>query len=96
MFLHIFLKYNDALNDTCKNYNLRNAVIRTPHYNHSFARKKLLFDAIQIFKNYPKTILIKMQTHSLKGFSNFTKQSLLNKYEENCSNLNCFTCMRYG
>ena len=65
MYLHIFFKYNDALNDTCKNYNLCNIVIRTPYYNHSFAEKNLLSDAIQLFKNYPKTILNKMQTHSL-------------------------------
>ena len=90
-----FFFFFDTLNDTCKQYNLHNTVIRTPYYNQSFAEKKLLFDVIQLFKNYLKTILNKMQTHSLKVCSNFIKQALINKYEDNCPSLNCFACMRY-
>ena len=72
------------------------AIVLSEHRIIIICENKLLFEAIQLFKNYPKTILNKMQTHSLKGFSNFNKQALLNTYDENCSNLNCFACMGYG
>ena len=42
----------------------------------------------------PASIVDKVDTHSLQGFSKYCKHYYISKYEDHCSILNCYVCSR--
>ncbi len=42
----------------------------------------------------PLIIIEKIDTHSLQGFAGYTKQYLLQSYQELCTIVNCYICAR--
>ena len=47
---------------------------------------------IDIINNTPNTIIDKIFTHSLFGFTTYGKMQILNTYNRDCSILGCFIC----
>ena len=47
-----------------------------------------------LLKNTPPLIKNKVQTHSMDGFKNYTKNALLAKYSTECTMNNCYICKR--
>ena len=41
---------------------------------------------------FPMTVLEKMKTHSLSGFTNYAKKYLISNYNTRCELQNCFSC----
>ena len=48
-----------------------------------------------INENYlPEIVMAKIDTHSLKGFSQYAKNYIINHYESDCNIANCHVCNR--
>ena len=45
-----------------------------------------------IINSMPKIVIDKVQTHSLKGFSVYTKNYFLSNYNTTCVQENCYSC----
>ena len=45
-------------------------------------------------KYLPDIVMTKIDTHSLKGFSQYAKNHIINHYEINCNIINCHVCNR--
>jgi len=52
------------------------------------------FSLPHLLKNTPPLIKAKAHTHSYDGFKLYVKKFLLNRYRENCTKSECFTCRR--
>ena len=59
---------------------------------HEFAKRCLRYNLPHVINNTPKIVTEKIGTHSLQGFANCAKTCLLQKYEDTCTTLNCYTC----
>lgn len=60
--------------------------------NHSFAKMCIRFELVQYINKMPVIITDKVHTHSLKGFSTYTKQYLINSYKIVCQIPHCYVC----
>ena len=58
---------------------------------HAFA-KSLRYSLPHVINNTLNIVTGKIGNHSLQGFANYAKNNLLQKYEDTCSVLNCYTC----
>ena len=58
----------------------------------SRARKCIKFYIPLLLRSMPTCIIDKIYTHSLNGFSNYTKQYMLAGYENSCQTRNCYVC----
>ena len=45
-----------------------------------------------VINNIPDLVIDKIVTHSLKGFSSYAKNYMLQKYNDTCTFLNCYIC----
>ena len=45
-----------------------------------------------VLNETPKIVLEKVKTHSYKGFSNYAKKYLIDKYSFQCNTDNCYVC----
>ena len=45
-----------------------------------------------IINKAPPCIVLKINTHSFKGFSNYMKKHIVNNYKEDCEKENCYIC----
>ena len=75
-------------------YNTRNKIKRLPLVKHNFAKNCLKHNLIREINYTPNIILEKIHTHSLKGFTGYIKNYLLNNYQLSCSIQNCYSCHR--
>ena len=60
---------------------------------HKFAEKCIRYNLIRVVNNSPHCILNKLNTHSLTDFANYAKQIFIQKYQDNCTIQNCYTCL---
>ncbi len=74
---------------TCIQYNIHQPIVK-----HTYAKNCLRLDIPKIVNNTPKSILDKMHTHSLQGFSGYMKEYILKSYQVNCSIVDCYICSR--
>ena len=83
-----FLKRSDI-----HDYNTRRQQdLDIPRIKHDFASFTLVYSIPKLVNNAPVSILSKVGTHSLQGFSNYIKQHLWNQYSETCTIQNCYVC----
>lgn len=68
--------------------------IHQPFARHEYAKRTLRVDLPKVINNTPSIILDKIQTHSLDGFSWYTKQYILGSYQASCILENCYICSR--
>jgi hypothetical protein len=54
--------------------------------------ESIRFSLPTLLKNTPPLIKSKTQTHSMWGFSNYAKNSMISKYATNCVKRNCYVC----
>ena len=76
-------------------YNTRQR--NTPRYQTPktvLAKSTIRFKIPELIKQIPSCILEKISTHSLQGFSQYTKKYFLNQYSESCILPNCYICNR--
>ncbi len=66
--------------------------IHNPIGKHVFSKNCLMFDIPKIVNNCPNSILDKINTHSLQGFSGYIKTNYLQCYLENCTIMDCYVC----
>ena len=60
--------------------------------NHQFVTRCLRYEVVTTFNNTPLSILDKINTHSIKGFSLYLKTHLLSLYDAFCNITNCYVC----
>ena len=62
--------------------------------NHTFANYCLRHNIVHVVISTSPRILEKIYSHSVQGFVNYAKQSILQTYQETCILNNCFVCMQ--
>jgi hypothetical protein len=68
-------------------------IIRLPRFRHDFFRKQLRYSIAKTVNESPPTFLDKVQTHSLKGYTCYIKNKLLDSsYNAVCTRRNCYVC----
>ena len=104
--LRFFYKYNKNQlpsyfnnmfieNAAIHSYNTRNqSALVIPYSRTSTARNSIRFKIPNIIRMTDESIISKMNTHSLNGFSGFTKRYLINNYSSECSLVECYICNR--
>jgi hypothetical protein len=70
--------------------NSNNYVI--PRVRHSFAKHSLRYKIPSILNNTDSSIIDKIATYSLYGFSRYIKYHYLNSYNTQCTIRNCYVC----
>ncbi len=66
--------------------------IHQPMSKHNFAKNCIRFDIHITVNNSPNSILDKIYTHSLQGFSRYIKGQILQSYRATCTILDCYVC----
>ena len=75
------------------NYNTRSAGnLHLPRIKHEFAKNSIQFLIPMALNNCPACIKDKISTHSIYGFSKYTKLYYINNYNAKCTIRNCFVC----
>ena len=69
--------------------------IHTARSNHEFAKKCLKYNLPHIINDTPEIVVEKIYTHSLRGFTTYAKQFLIQKYTDTCEIPNCYSCNQY-
>ena len=83
---------------TMRNYEIHNHYTRnrnrmvTVRTKHEFAKRCIRYSISQVINNIPLSIQNKLHTHSLKGFSSYTKVYMIDNYESTCYLANCYIC----
>ena len=92
---HYFKSIKVTHNRDIHQYNTRqkNNVL-VPNIQHEFARKCIRNQIYVFLNNSPETIVDKINTHSLKGFSTYNNKYLIDGYKLSCTVYNCYTCNR--
>ena len=67
-------------------------ILRNVHFKHQFARNCIRNQMSHLLNTTHLSILEKVLTHSLKGFRQYTKHYLKEKYSGICLNHNCYVC----
>ncbi len=62
--------------------------------NHEYAKRCIPNSLPKIVNDTPKCITYKVETYSLQGFGNYTKQYMLKSYNVTCLIENCYICSR--
>ena len=70
-------------------HNLCNSLIK-----HTFAMKCIRYSIPLLINESPPLIIGKFSTHSLTGFSSYTKHYYISKYNVTCIQPNCYICNR--
>ncbi len=66
--------------------------IHHPIAKHIFAKNYVRFGIPRIVNDCPNSILNKINTHILHGFSVYIKTHFLKSYQENCTIVDCYVC----
>ncbi len=61
---------------------------------HEYARYCIRWRIPLIVNESPPEIINKVDTHSLQDFSKYIKIKILESYNEDCTNQNCYICNR--
>ena len=88
-----FSSIYSQLNEKHHNYNTRQLKkcnkLRT---NHFFAERQIICSLSTIVNETSEWILNRITTHSRENFIKLIKNGCINKYEEVCNIVNCFSC----
>ena len=57
--------------------------------------KCLKYNLPHIINDTPEIVVEKIYTHSLRGFTTYAKQFLIQKYTDTCEIPNCYSCNQY-
>ena len=88
-----FLNWQITPNTHIHNYNTRRTTeLHTYRTKHEFAKKILKYNLPHVINNIPDLVIDKIVTHSLKSFSSYAKNYMLQKYNDTCTLLNCYIC----
>ena len=82
------------LNVTIHNHNTRgHNKIHANVVIHEFAKRCLRYNIIKTVNNSPSSVINKITTHSMGGFTTYIKVQLLQKYDSQCMLFNCYVCL---
>ena len=80
-------------NSHIHSYSTRNSNhLVIPSSRHTFVKNSIRFRMPGIFNSLPISIRLKLSTHSYQGFGRYVKTFLINDYNANCQNTNCYVC----
>ncbi len=63
--------------------------------NTNSPKKCLKYNLPHSINATPAIVVEKIQTHSLRGFTTYAKQFLIQKYTDTCTIQNCYSCNQY-
>ena len=87
-----FNSFPTTMNHEIHQYNTRRKYIFPIRAYHSFTKTSLRYSFIDLVNSTPRIITDKIHTHSLHGFTNYTKAHFLNNYNSTCNIHNCYVC----
>ena len=68
--------------------------VNLPRPKHKLLETSIRFNIPLLLSSLPSLVTDKLNTHSLNGFSNYTKKFLLDVYISVCTTVNCFICAK--
>ena len=68
--------------------------LHLPHLRilHDYGKRGIHYNLIKITNEMPRNVMSKVFTHSLSGFSNYAKDTILDQYSLTCQIVNCYVC----
>ena len=63
---------------------------------HEFAKRCLRYNIIKTGNNSPSSVINKITTHRMGGFTTYIKVQLLQKYDSQCMLFNCLKMNLFG
>ena len=91
VYFNKFFKRNSDVHE----YNTRNRqALRLNQFKNVTTLKCIRFHIPTLVNNMPTNVKEKIDTHSLSGFSHYTKIHLIGKYSNTCDKRNCYVCNR--
>ena len=101
--LKFYYKYKNKLLPECfdsmfstevpiHDYNLRRNVFIPRPSRKVFTSKCIRYFLPKLLRETPPNITVKVTTHSLQGFSSYTKRYYINTYLDFCTIPNCYVC----
>ena len=73
-------------------HNLRPRILQLPRVKHAFATKCLKYQLHWVVRNADDSVLNKINTHSIKGYSWYIKQQFTTNYNPTCNIRFCYVC----
>ena len=93
MLPHYFLNLQYFRHSDVHSHNTRFSNYILPLQNqHVFVNKSICFRVPSILNNCPNIIKEKINTHSIKGYSNYIKKYYIEKYSAICLLNHCYSC----
>ena len=74
------------------NYNTRNTLPDIPHSRTNLCKNRIRHYVPVLLRNSPISIISKVDTHSLHGFTEYVKRYYISQYNPICSIRNCYIC----
>jgi len=92
---HYFLQNFISNNASRHQYSTRTSHrLSIPRFRHEFFRQNLRYTITQTVNTTPNIIIEKTASHSLNGYSTYTKNWILTTYSDICAINNCYICGR--
>lgn len=88
-FLTNFVVFN---RDTHEYQTRQSCFLRVPSHNYARFEQGLRYSIVKSVNNLEPVVMQKIYTHSLSGFSRYTKSHIIDKYAASCNVRNCYVC----
>ena len=84
--------FKDYYERRSHHYNTRSTLPDIQYSRTNYSRNRLRNYIPVLLRNTTDSIISKVNTHSLKGFSEYIKRVYIEKYQSFCTNRNCYVC----
>ena len=66
-----------------------------PRVNHEFSKRNIRYIAAVTYNSTSDSVIAKIYTHSLLGFSTYVKNQIIKHYNNRCTIEHCYSCRQY-
>ena len=66
-----------------------------PRVNHEFSKKNIRYIAAITYNSTSDSVIAKIYTHSLLGFSTYVKNQIIEHYNNRCTIEHCYSCRQH-
>ena len=66
-----------------------------PRVNHEFSKRNIRYIAAVTYNSTSDSVIAKIYTHSLLGFSTYVKNQIIEHYNNRCTIEHCYSCRQH-
>jgi len=86
-----FVSFSQAAQDR---FTRVSQLLSIPRFWHEYIRGTLRYSIVKTVNETPSSVMDKIMTHSLQGFSHYAKAFFISRYSMACNLANCYVCGR--